>query len=151
MYLTRKTFVKNWLHTEADKRYEVTITKGGVDLTNILGDIRYIESDVYYWRKSNAIHIWFVGNVQHGKDDCNLYSVSHSDLVGLLEVINEVLDNRNLAEDLLPTQEGFFYGSLEYDDNYFDDLLETKEMLEEELKLIETSELDIEYYYQSSW
>ena len=26
--------------------------------------------EVGYWRKANAIHGWFVRNVQNGKDDC---------------------------------------------------------------------------------
>ena len=29
-----------------------------------------------YWRKANAIHNWFVENVQNGEDDCGRYYVS---------------------------------------------------------------------------
>jgi len=151
MYLTKKGSVKNWLHNEADNRFEVTITKGGSDLTNLFDNICYIESDVHYWRKANAIHRWFVDNVQHGVDDCKQYYVSHSDLVSLLEVINQVLDEPGKAHDLLPCQNGFFFGTDEYDEHYFSELKDTKDTLEREIYLAEKSGIDFEFYYQSSW
>jgi len=151
MYLTKKASVKNWLHDEADTRFEVTITKGGKDITKLFEEITYVESDILYWRKANAIHKWFVDNVQHGEDDCKQYYVSHSDLVSLLEVINQVLDEPGKAHDLLPCQNGFFFGTDEYDEYYFGALKETKDILEIEIKLAEESGLDFEFYYQSSW
>lgn len=48
--------------------------------------------EVGYWRKSNAIHKWFVENVQDGEDDCGQYEVSKEQLEGLLDVCKEVLD-----------------------------------------------------------
>lgn len=32
--------------------------------------------EVMYWRKANAIHKFFVDNVQNGEDDCGYYKVS---------------------------------------------------------------------------
>jgi hypothetical protein len=30
----------------------------------------WVETEVAYWRKANAIHNWFVNNVQDGQDEC---------------------------------------------------------------------------------
>ena len=32
--------------------------------------------EMLYWRKANAIHDWFVDNIQGGEDDCNAYNLS---------------------------------------------------------------------------
>jgi len=53
--------------------------------------------------------------------------------------------NKELAHKLLPTTEGFFFGSTDYDQYYYQDILDTKEILEEALKN------PGEYYYESSW
>ena len=41
------------------------------------------EHEVMYWRKANAIHKWFVDNVQGGEDDCREYPVSNDQLIEL--------------------------------------------------------------------
>ena len=78
-----------------------------------------IVEEVAYWRKANAIHKWFVDNVQSGKDDCDSYEVSREQLVKLLGDCEQVKAHNELAEELLPTQSGFFFGSIEYDKWYF--------------------------------
>jgi hypothetical protein len=35
-----------------------------------IGNCQTIETEVAYWRKANAIHQWFVDNVQDGEDNC---------------------------------------------------------------------------------
>lgn len=68
-----------------------------------------------------------------------------------------VMTNQELAEKLLPTQEGFFFGGIHYDDWYMSQITDTIKMLEAELKLYEKLEklglgLSLpEYYYRSSW
>lgn len=102
-----------------------------------------------YWRKANAIHRWFVDNVQEGSDNCGEYLVTTEQLERLLELVNEVLRNRDKADDLLPTHNGFFFGSLIYDEGYFDDLIQTKAIIENVLALDNFNRYDI--YYSSSW
>ena len=51
-----------------------------------------------------------------------------------------------VAKALLPTTEGLFFGSTDYDQYYYQDLVNTKNILEEAL---EDDEGD--YEYQSSW
>lgn len=57
-----------------------------------------IFEDVGYWRKANAIHRWFVENVQNGVDDCGYYEVSKEQLEELLDVCNQVLESCILVE-----------------------------------------------------
>lgn len=80
-------------------------------------------------RKANAIHKWFIDNVNDGIDDCTEFEVSVDDMEKLLNLINRVLDDHSMADLLLPTQSGFFFGSIEYDHYYFQDLLDCKEAL----------------------
>lgn len=54
--------------------------------------------EIGYWRKANAIHNWFVENVQNGVDDCGEYEVSKSDLKELLSLCKEVKDNSVLVD-----------------------------------------------------
>lgn len=49
--------------------------------------------EVVYWRKANAIHKWFVDNVQYGEDDCDNYEVSKENIESLLNICKEVLEN----------------------------------------------------------
>lgn len=91
--------------------------------------VKEISARAAQWRKSNQIHNWFVENVQDGEDNCGQYYVSEEHLSELLDTVNQVLENHDLAEELLPTQCGFFYGSQEYDDYYFEDLEYTRDVL----------------------
>ena len=101
------------------------------------------------WRKANAIHKWFVENVQDGKDDNGEESwVSKKQLQELLDLVKEVLKNKDKAEELLPTQSGFFFGGTEYDEWYFNSLKNTKKIINKVLKL---NFDNIDVYYQSSW
>lgn len=107
-------------------------------------DVSQIIIEVGYWRKANAIHKWFVENVQNGNDDCGEYYVPIKKLQELIELCKKVQEEPSMAEDLLPTQDGFFFGGTEYDEYYFNDIDNTIEML---------SNLDdsCDYYYHSSW
>ena len=37
-------------------------------------------------------------------------------------ICDKVLDDNSLAEELLPTRSGFFFGSTDYDEWYFEDI-----------------------------
>lgn len=112
-------------------------------------DPKYVVLELMYWRKANAIHKWFVDNVQGEKDDCKEYLVSIDDLKQLLSVVNSVLQDTSLAEQLLPPASGFFFGSASVDEWYWKDLENTRDRLNELLSSPDIEELDI--YYQSSW
>lgn len=103
-----------------------------------------------YWRKANAIHKWFVDKLASGVDNCQEIYVGMEDLKTLLGNVEMVLENKDRAKDLLPTQEGFFFGGLEFDDWYFEDLKYTKELLTRVIKFL-SKHKDYRCYYKASW
>ena len=98
------------------------------------------------WRKANAIHRWFVAYVQHGVDECKEFPVTRLQLTWLLDLCEKVQSDHSRAVDLLPTQEGFFFGPTEYDDYYFEKIAYTQRELQTLLE-----EPGMEYVYRSSW
>ena len=57
--------------------------------------------------------------------------------------------NPETAASLLPTQEGFFFGSTDYDEYYFEDIVETVNILQ---KVLSETDFDTHaIYYGSSW
>jgi hypothetical protein len=103
---------------------------------------------VAYWRKANQIHKWFVDNVQDGEDDCREYSVDREQLQKLLDTCTKVKADGSLAGDYLPPSAGFFFGSNEIDEWYWQDIDNTIEMLTD--TLAHTPD-DYGFTYQSSW
>ena len=162
MYLQRKKYVKNWDHNPKEKFFSGIAFVGGEPID--LNKINTITFDVHYWRKANWIHRWFVENVQDGNDDCGEYYTDRGQLRSLCKTIDGIIKEYNffmphkmtseqldkiqkLAEKELPGTEGFFFGSQDYDEYYFETLKETKEAIENSLKKTPEDE----YYYSSSW
>lgn len=115
-----------------------------------LGDakVKEVTAELIYWRKSNAIHKWFVDNVQGGVDECQETYLDREKLEELLAVIKEVLADKKKAIELLPPQSGFFFGSTNLDQWYWDDLKRTCSELEQLL----TKDLKgWNFYYRASW
>jgi hypothetical protein len=105
----------------------------------------YVEVSVGYWRKANQIHGWFVDNVQEGRDDCNEYPVERRQLEELRTLCKAAIANKDHGD--LPPVSGFFFGSNEIDDWYWNKLEDTVEILDRVLSYPD----DIRFYYQSSW
>jgi len=101
-----------------------------------------------YWRKANAIHKWFVKNCQGGVDECQQTYVTVEQVQALLDLATEVQANHSLAPDKLNPQEGFFFGSTEIDQYYFQDIKDTVEGL---TRVLADKHPDSDLYYQSSW
>lgn len=148
MYLYSKTYISNSEWVKPEMRREVIVKKGGEIDPNIdPKKIKYVVEEVGYWRKANAIHKWFIDNVQNGIDDCGTYTVKRSQLQSLYDICKEILESRDKAPELLPSQSGFFFGGTEYDDGYFGDLATTMEIIEGAL-----SDQSADYFeYHSSW
>lgn len=63
----------------------------------------------------------------------------------------KVVKDSSIAEDLLPTESGFFFGGNDYDEYYLSDINDTIKELTAELKVAEVKGYYPEYYYHSSW
>lgn len=146
MYLEKRTYVRQWEHQTPEEQYKVEVTKGGESVNIDPKRVTYVIEEVGYWRKANQIHQWFVENVQNGVDNCSEYCVSKGQLEDLLEICIKILNDNSLAEELLPTASGFFFGGTEYDEWYFKDIENTIEVLKEAL-----SSDSGDFYYSSSW
>jgi hypothetical protein len=130
-------------------RLKVAVKQGGVVVDTIKPErVSFIIERVATWFKANQIHAWFVENVQDGEDECLACDCASEKLVELLAVITRVLADESLAPELLPTCEGFFFGSDEYDEYYFVELRDTMAVLTAVLAETEASD---DYYYHANW
>ena len=119
------------------------------DLADIATDVHgaVVSVTCAYWRKSNQIHNWFVQNVQQGQDDCREYYVSHEKLEALRETCRVALFNKD-PHELMPV-EGFFFGSNDVDQYYWEDIKHTIKKLDKIINHKDYQELS--FSYQSSW
>lgn len=86
-------------------------------------------------------------NCQDGTDDCRTSYVSRDQLNELKQLCQQIIDDPKEANDLLPTQSGFFFGSTEYDEWYFEGLKDTVEIVDRALAMPD----EWEFEYHSSW
>lgn len=143
MYLTAKRYIYDFRDDDMPLRDALEELKVN-DMK-----VKEISYEAGYWRKANQIHKWFVDNVQKGVDNCGEYLVTTEELERLLEQVNEVLHSKDKAQVLLPTSNGFFFGAVLYDESYFDDLINTKGIIENVLSMDDIRKYD--FYYSSSW
>ena len=108
--------------------------------------VKEVVVEAMYWRKANAIHAWFVKNCQEGEDDCGNYWVAREQLEELRQLILKALAEKDAS--LLPPQSGFFFGSTDINEWYWEDLRSTAEGLERVLVEFPDS---WEFEYHSSW
>ena len=152
MYLNAKRYLSKYFNEEDGKR-AAEIAEQFPELAKLKGrfgddsPVKEIRVEAGYWRKANAIHKWFVDNVQDGTDDCGNYYVAREHLEELKKLCQQVLDFRHLATDKLPPQQGFFFGSDKVDEYYFQDLEQTVQIIDDCLALPPSWEFE----YHSSW
>ena len=150
MYLSAKRYMSKYFDPADTQK---------IDQVNDIFGVEGIEDGDYgaqevtfrvgYWRKANAIHAWFVQNCQEGRDECQETWVGREQLQALVEVCKQVLANKKKAAELLPSASGFFFGSTEYDEWYYQDVEYTVTRLEKVLADPALQKCD--FYYQSSW
>ena len=151
MYLSRKSYIGNEY-----RRDEPLLTLSGNKTDCLSGKplnikderISYIIERVGYWRKANHIHKWFVEKVQNGVDECHESPVGREALQELFDACKQALTDHNEAPTILPTQGGFFFGSTDYDEGYWQDIQDTIEILE---PILGDADDQGEYFYRSSW
>lgn len=83
----------------------------------------YAESDAYF-RKVNFFYRYFSPKLE--SEAC---FATRDDIEELIRRCDEVLEDHDKAEKLLPTQSGFFFGSTDYDKWYFYDVRDVKRQM----------------------
>ena len=84
----------------------------------------------YYFRKYNWLYGWVRRKLKLPElKNCEHYKLHRSMINDLIDDIKKVSSDHSLAEKLLPTEDGFFFGSTEYDDWYYKDLQDAKTQL----------------------
>ena len=178
MYLHAKRYFSKHLKTDTGKQEAIIAQTGKIGVCEDYGV--EVQITAAYWRKANAIHKWFVDNVQDGEDDCGDYYVSQDQLRELRDLCQQVLDvaktkkakihtstswsngketknyeegskitNADEIHELLPTQEGFFFGGTEYNNFYLDDCRDTIKKIDAILN--DPNVKDWSFEYHSSW
>ena len=141
MYLSAKQYLFSFNEEDKAKAGEIKKLMGS-DLP-----VKEVAMEAMYWRKANAIHDWFVTMVQDGDDDCKEYFVETEQLEQLVSLCNEALATKDT--DILQTSSGFFFGSTEYDEYYWDEIKRTRDELSKLLTNPKAKHWD--FYYRASW
>lgn len=158
MYLSASKYIGNWDHSnkqevEAFKKISSALELEGISCP--ASPSITVDVTVAYWRKANSIHKWFVNNVQDNVDNCQKSYVSREALQSLLKDCKQVLsyrdkgDEKAVAMATLPPEEGFFFGSTEINDYYYEDIETTISQIEVVLNNPKLNDFD--FYYQASW
>ena len=151
MYLTAERYFTSYVEKDIQKAADIKAVIGNIPDA---WSVKNVETQVMYWRKANAIHKWFVDNVQDGVDNCEKFWLKKESLEALKEAVDNTLAvyTPENAAKYLPTQSGFFFGSTEYDEWYWKDVENTKKLLDELLpRYDELAKQGWDFYYQASW
>ena len=119
------------------------------EIKDLLNDFWDKEGDdLAYWRKANAIHKFFCDRGEVIDKDI-YYIITREDIGQLLHLCIQILvmQDEEYSHCNLPTQEGFFFGPLEYDSYYYEKVQNTIEMLS---KILKEYEYD-KFLYYASW
>jgi len=147
MYLTAKRHLSEY--DESTKEVSETIGNLPYPMFKAGMRVKEVSFEAMYWRKANAIHKWFVDKCQDGVDECQETYVDTIRLRELVDTCKIVLAKPKKAAELLPPSAGFFFGSIDLDEYYLNDLRSTVETLERILAAEDVDKFD--FYYQSSW
>lgn len=117
-----------------------------------------VAEELAYFRKFNALNRFILVNTNSPLDLNDVVEVPMEVFDKLYDIVNKLLTAYNacpikaerMARTLLPTQSGFFFGSVDYDEYYWNDLVRLKESLEALFKRAEEIK-DEHYWYESNW
>lgn len=151
MYLYRREYLSNysWGEDENRKQKFAAIADAiGIEPCMDSPHI-HVEVCVAYWRKANAIHKWFC-DLDGGRDECQNIYVTRDRLVELRKLCADVVFEPAMASSVLPTQQGFFFGSYDYDEWYMDDMKNTITQLDKILESVPEDSFT-DFIYRASW
>lgn len=105
---------------------------------------------VGYFKKINFLVKYFADLGFDVENQIPFY-INKDQVIELKNRCIAVLEDHDRAEDLLPTMSGFFFGSTDYDDFYFDNVELILEYCEETLLPMFDELDDMEGVYFSTW
>jgi hypothetical protein len=149
------------MYLYASKYESKSLYRGGNEKGFYPEDLQDFQTDIFernfvskqtkyhigYWRKFNALHSYIVENFADGVDDCKPIYLSPSDIDNILNTLRKARDNKDKANEILPTSSGFFFGSQDYDEWYWKDVEYSIRLFEELIKVKD----EYEIYYEASW
>lgn len=131
-------------------------------------ELFHVSGAEHYYRKTNQIqnyfeeHFYEDGNDYEGSDYNNVVTkvddLTIDDIIDRIDTIESSENREKTAKKEFPTTEGFFYGSTEYDQSYFDtnnefknDLTELKKIRNEINQRLENTDYHAVITYSSWW
>lgn len=116
-----------------------------------------IDYPIAYFRKFNALHNYFVENCDHpdGQDNCVDMLITPEIIDDLILRLTKIIladGKQKVAEQELPTADGFFWGDTSYDEYYLKDCKKALELMLKMKALAEESEEEEQYeFYYIAW
>lgn len=152
MYLYRREYLSNYSwgseHEKEKDAFHAIADAVGIQPCKDAPHI-HVEVCVAYWRKANAIHKWFC-DLDGGRDECQNIYVTRGQLMELRNLCDSVLLQPAIAQDVLPPQAGFFFGSYGIDEWYMEDMRNTITQLDKILASVPEGSWT-EFVYRASW
>ena len=107
--------------TKIAKSMVKTNTNSWKDYEKLIDELNDIDCENFeflaYFRKVNFLFEFFSGSLNEEETTA---VITRGGMEELIEKCEFVLNNRDKASEILPTCDGFFFGSLDYDDYYFE-------------------------------
>ena len=97
--------------------------------------------EVAYFRKVNFLMAYF-----NYEGNCEYKPIGKEEIEELIDRCKKVLDNHELADELLPTTSGFFFGSTDYNEWYFNDVESVRTTFEDMLENVDWETEVVEMY-----
>ena len=138
------------LPKEVTDRVWAEFESDAIELQRKLDDCyNALYSDVAYFRKVNFLLPYF-----NYEENCSEIVIDKYDVEELIEDCERVLASKDtdeaesVADELLPTEEGFFFGNTDYDECYFNDVREVADKFTE---ILDTFDFDENELVMSCW
>lgn len=158
-------YLSRWPHSAEDERARTDKVITLVGLTPMIGeesnsagaafDGSWVDLTAVYWRKTNAVHAWFVDNCQEGVDECQQTVVRPEQLAALSAACTSALaafvsGDLEQAQHCMAPRPGFFFGNYDLDEYWAEDLAYTVREIE---RVAHAAIVigGVEFIYQSSW
>ena len=99
-----------------------------------------------YFRKCNMLHTWVTAYCEREPENCEEIKLPRSAVEKIISDAAIVLSNLTLGPKILPTADGFFFGSTDYDDIYIRKVTHIRDDLREML-----DSFDARWFYYVEW